>query len=293
MPRKQHISNSQLSTYSQCPWKWKLNYIDKVSVPDQSIHLVFGKAMHTVIQAYLETMYTVSIRVADELDLHNMLLSEMRKEYRVSLAINKGKQYTTQKQMEEFYWDGMAIIDWFKKRRAMYFGKKGYELIGVEVPLKTPIKNNVSMVGYLDVVLKNTKTDTYYIIDLKTSTWGWKAEAKKDQLKNNQLILYKMFYAKQFDVPIENINVEFLILKRKLWEKSDFPQKRIQRHSPASGRIKQKQLIESIDKFISEAFTDDGQKDKKATYLKYPSKENCKWCEYKNRPDLCDKNGEI
>ena len=114
MPRKRHISNSQLSTYTQCPWKWKLNYIDKVSVPDQSIHLVFGKAMHTVIQAYLETMYTVSIRVADELDLHNMLLSEMRKEYKVSLAINKGKQYTSQKQMEEFYWDGMAIIDWFK-----------------------------------------------------------------------------------------------------------------------------------------------------------------------------------
>ena len=101
-----------------------------------------------------------------------------------------------------------------------------------------------------------------------------------------------MFYAKQFNVPIENINIEFLILKRKLYEKSDFPQKRIQRHSPASGRIKQKQLTESINKFISEAFTDDGQIDENATYLKYPSKENCKWCEYKNRPDLCDRNGE-
>jgi hypothetical protein len=293
VPRKKHISYSQLSTYAHCPWKWKLNYIDKVSVPDQSIHLVFGKAMHTVIQAYLETMYTVSIRVANELDLYNMLLSEMRKEYRVSLAINKGKQYTSQKQMEEFYWDGVAIIDWFKKRRADYFGKKGYELIGCEVGLNVPIMNNISMVGYLDVVLKNIKTDTYYIIDLKTSTWGWKGEVKKDPWKNNQLVLYKLFYAKQFNVPIENINVEFLILKRKLWEKSDFPQKRIQRHSPASGKVKQSQLTKHINAFISEAFTDDGQRDENGFYAKYPSKKNCRWCEYSNRPDLCDKNGEL
>jgi len=38
------ISYSQLSMFSECPLRWKLNYIDDVSVREPSIHLLFGNS---------------------------------------------------------------------------------------------------------------------------------------------------------------------------------------------------------------------------------------------------------
>ena len=37
--------------------------------------------------------------------------------------------------MREFFEDGIAILEWFKKKRSRYFSKKGTYLVGCEVPL--------------------------------------------------------------------------------------------------------------------------------------------------------------
>ena len=47
------ISYSQISMYNDCPLRWKLKYVDKVSISESSIHLIFGTAMHEVLQHYL------------------------------------------------------------------------------------------------------------------------------------------------------------------------------------------------------------------------------------------------
>ena len=44
------ISYSQLSMFSDCPQRWKLNYIDKKRISEPSIYLLFGTAMHEVLQ---------------------------------------------------------------------------------------------------------------------------------------------------------------------------------------------------------------------------------------------------
>ena len=67
------ISYSQISMFSTCPHRWKLNYIDKLRVSESNIYLVFGTAMHEVIQTYLEVMYLDSVKNADLLDLKQML----------------------------------------------------------------------------------------------------------------------------------------------------------------------------------------------------------------------------
>ena len=36
------ISYSQLSMYGDCPLKWKLNYIDRLSIFESNIHLLFS-----------------------------------------------------------------------------------------------------------------------------------------------------------------------------------------------------------------------------------------------------------
>jgi hypothetical protein len=55
---EKNISYSQLSMYSQCPKKWALQYRDGHKVSEQSIHMVFGTALHETLQWYLDVMYS-------------------------------------------------------------------------------------------------------------------------------------------------------------------------------------------------------------------------------------------
>ena len=61
----------------QCPLRWKLNYIDKVTESEPSIHLLFGTAMHEVIQTWLEVMYHDSVKNANKLNLEQRLHDKM------------------------------------------------------------------------------------------------------------------------------------------------------------------------------------------------------------------------
>ena len=179
----------------------------------------------------------------------------------------------------EFFDDGILIIDFFKKRRNQYFSKRDWELIGCEIPIEVDLKNNIKMVGYIDIVMRHIPTDSIKIIDIKTSTMGWNKWMKKDENKTQQLLLYKQFYSKQYDHPIERIEVEYFIVKRKLWEKAMFPQKRIQKFVPASGKPSMNKVNGRMLKFINEAFTESGKY--KTDMVATPSKKACKWCEFK------------
>ena len=56
------ISYSQYSQWDVCPWKWKLNYVDKLSTFTDNIHTLFGTSMHEVLQTYLTVMYEDTIK---------------------------------------------------------------------------------------------------------------------------------------------------------------------------------------------------------------------------------------
>ena len=47
------------------------------------------------------------------------------------------------------------IIEWFKKKRGMYFSKNGYELVGIEVPIEYELPNKIKFIGYIDVLIKD------------------------------------------------------------------------------------------------------------------------------------------
>ena len=222
------ISHSQFTPYNECNLKWKLRYIDELSLSSGNIYTLFGSAMHTVIQEYLVTMYNKSIVDAEKLDLETRLKEEMIKEFN-DLKEKSNTLPCEQKDMAEFYQDGVEIIKHFHKHRNRYFMKKNHELIGVEVPIFMNIQEGVQLKSYLDVVLRNKISGTITIIDLKTATRGWWDIQKKNFYKKSQLLMYKQFYSEKFNVPLDKINVYFLILKRKIAKKSDFPISRLQR----------------------------------------------------------------
>jgi hypothetical protein len=280
------ISYSQISLFNECPQHWKLRYVDKISKTESNIHLIFGTSMHEVLQTYLEVMYNDSIKSADKLNLEQMLMNKLIEQFKLAEQ-QDGKPPCTKEELNEFYQDGIQIIDFFRKKRAEYFSKRGYKLIGCEVPISVDLQNNLKMVGYLDIVILDEIHNTIKIYDIKTSTQGWNKWMKKDENKTQQLLLYKQFYSKQYNHPIENIEVEYFIVKRKLWEKAMFPQKRVQKFSPASGTVSMNKVAKKINTFMTEAFNEVGEytpDNLKPT----PSKKACRFCEF-NQTEYCSK----
>ena len=166
-----------------------------------------------------------------------------------------------------------------------YFSKK-WKLLGCEFPLNVEIKGNLRFVGYIDVILKNIQSGRIKIIDIKTSTRGWRDKEKKDKNKISQVLLYKHFYSQKYNIPIDMVDVEYFIVKRKLWENLDFPQKRVQKFSPASGTVSMNKVAKRLDLFLETAFDDDG-KHKIDKIFALPSKKACRFCEF-NQTEYCN-----
>ena len=284
------ISYSQMSMYRSCPKKWALQYRDGHKISEQSIHMTFGTAIHEAIQHYLDIMYDSSAAAADRVNIEEYFEERFRETYLKDYKSNKNVHFSNPAEMKEFYDDGINILTYFKKKRGSYFHKKGWHLVKCELPLlvsPNPAYKNVLYRGYLDVVLYHEPTNTIKILDIKTSTKGWSDKEKKNEDKQFQLILYKKLFAEQYNFPIENIEVEFFIVKRKLYESSDYVIPRIQTFKPASGKIKISRAEKAMNEFIENVFTKDANF-KEITLTPNPSKWNCGFCPYKNKKELCN-----
>jgi hypothetical protein len=282
------VSYSQFSVYQKCPYRWYLQYNQKIDEQKPSINMTFGTAIHESLQKYLEIMYSNSGKAADEFDIESFFQERFIEVYRETTKQNKDTHFSSADEMREFFEDGLAIIQFFKKNRIKYFSIKNSELVGIEIPLVLhPNKNhkNVLFKGFIDFILYNKLSDTYTIYDIKTSGRGWKDTDKKDADKLSQIILYKEYFANLYNVDVEKIEVEFFIVKRKIWEESEYPQSRIQEFIPASGKNKRKSTVETFNNFLKECFDSEGNFTDR-TYYKNVSK-NCKYCPFQNKQ--CDK----
>ena len=255
---KKSISYSQFALWCQCPYSWKLQYVDKALPFTDNIHTLFGTSMHEVLQEYIKVMYTSSIKEADKLILHEELEDRLKKNFMEIKMRNGGEDFCSKDEMTEFYNDGLRILEFFKRKRGDYFSKKGYELLGIETALNYDLPNNLKFKGFIDLIIKDNIRNRIKIIDIKTSSWGWNKYTKADKNKTDQLLLYKSFYAKQFDVPLDRIDVEYFIVKRKLYENTDFPQKRVQKFVPANGKPSINKVLMRLQKFMEECYDKDG-----------------------------------
>jgi hypothetical protein len=281
------VSYSQFSMWASCPHKWYLTYVENKQPYQASIHTVFGTAFHETIQDYITVMYNESGAAADRMDLIGLFQTKFSevyaKEYKAA-----GSHFTNPVQMGEFFEDAIAILNFIQKNRNKLFTIRKMRLLGIEIPLLLNVANNIFLKGFIDFVLYDEELDKVYIYDIKTSTRGWSDSEKKDDNKIAQILLYKEYFSKQFGFDVEKIEVEYFIVKRKIWEQSEYAIPRTQSFKPASGKNKRKQVVENFQSFIKDCFDDSGKPQMKS-YLKNVGESSCKWCPYKDLPDLCDK----
>lgn len=297
-PGDKTISYSQFAMWNTCPLKWKLTYIDGNKFNTPSIHMTFGTAFHETLQFYLWTMFKKSIKEADQINLPELLQEQLINNYMLAVAQNNDVHFSNPIQLQEFYEDGVAILDWLKKHRTAYFTNQGYELVSIEMPLyvQASDKNKyVIMNGFLDIVIREIATDKIIIIDIKTSTKGWSAYEKADKTKTSQLVLYKSYLAKQYGYNEEKIDIKYFIVKRKLIEGFAYPQKRVQEFVPASGKPTRNKLLKEIESFIEAGFNSDGSYRTDGVFPAIANgkgMKNCRYCDFA-KSELCPKEKRI
>ena len=204
---------------------------------------MFGCAIHETIQAYLVAYYERDCcNEADALPLgdilHISVWKRITNEAQEKLMVN-GCRCIQRRDGRVLSMTVFNIIDEFLKRKSQVTSKrKTTELVGIELDLDYELTERYEVRWVIWMWCYTTRRLVVVrIIDIKSSTMGWNKYMKADKNKTNQLLLYKHFYGKTSrDIPEDKIDVEYLILKRRLYENTMYPQKRIQAFSPASGK---------------------------------------------------------
>tara|TARA_B110000037_G_scaffold28042_1_gene33326 strand:- start:17668 stop:18606 length:939 start_codon:yes stop_codon:yes gene_type:complete len=280
--KNKHISYSQLSIFATCQKQWADRYIKGLAPYTPSIHTVFGSAFHETMQSWLEVLYHGKVKDADEMDVDSLLYENMIKEYQSSKKQNGGEHLSTLEELQMFWLDGKHIFEFLKKKRRAYFTTKGVYLAGIETLLYQELRPGVMFKGFIDLVFYDERVDEWTIVDIKTSTKGWNKWAKADDKKKAQLLLYKEFFSKQFNIPLDKIKVEYFIVKRRIPKDAEFAamQKRVQEFRPTDGPRKMKEAVGLMENFVSQAVGVDGNYLEKE-YPTNPSKNACRFCPIK------------
>ena len=265
--RKKYVSHSQLRKYRECPERWSLHYRERLRPDDASIHFIYGTASHEVVQTFLRNHF----EERSTPDLPGLLRKHMAAEFRADREDFEGPEFPiSQEDMTYFLKRGSEILEFFKSRVGDFFDPSSEEIVGIEYRLDAPFKQNVHWIGYIDLLLK-TNDGRYRIVDLKTSKKGWDRYKKRDNKVTDQLLFYKHFFHVQQDVPLDRIDVEYLIFSMEGTPTLEVFQPDDTDLDDALG---------VLDEFVSEAFTLDGSRYSQKDLPKQPGKWNCCFCPY-------------
>lgn len=276
------VSYSQFSLWKTCKHRWQLAYAKKLRSKTPSVHTVFGTAMHNTLQSY---MLDVFENGEPKLNMVELLFENMHTVFTEEL--NKFKQiFSSPEELTEIYLDGVNIVNFIHERWLTYYDFTDVESVDIELPIEifpSLNKPNIKFVAFLDVV-KKRKNGRVTIQDYKTSKDGWNRFQINDESKTAQLILYKYFYSILYNIPIDTIDVEYFILKRKPSTPSLVTILPIKNDELYTAKI-----VKEFNEFIERGFNDDGSRNVTTVFAAESGKNdnNCMFCEFRDNHELC------
>ena len=198
---KQHISYSELKIFTECPFKWHLQYEKGLKGFTGNIYTAFGTAIHSVCEQsalgnlpdeefaeHFDIVFLDELKKLDEKPKNKMIV-EMREQSR-----------------EIFH-------KVFPELQKLF---PGYEVYSSEEDIYEPISEldfTRYLKGFIDLVIK-TPDGMHHIIDWKSCSWGWDMKRKSDSMTTYQLTLYKKFFCEKHGIDPKNVETYFGLLKR-------------------------------------------------------------------------------
>jgi len=189
-----------MKLWTECPWKHKLVYLDKIDGFKGNEHTAFGSAMHSTCEQLVENNISNPKEYFQE-----QFLKEL-KELPDTLGFNK-------KLVTDMRSQGIMLVDHILPALKDYFGT--YTLVSVEEKLFEPIEDydGYNFKVFVDLVVK-TPDGKHHVIDWKTCSWGWDTRRKSEKMTTYQLTLYKHFFAIKHKIDPTNLETHFALIKR-------------------------------------------------------------------------------
>lgn len=224
-----HISYSELRNWSECTWRHKLIYLDRIDVFQGTEHTCYGTAVHDTVEHML---------LGKDIEPYEHFSKVFTNEL-VRAGICEETQLT--KEMRQQISGTFELI---VPALDEYFSSKGgWSLVATEQELMENINDSFKFKGFIDLILKDGQGH-YHIIDWKTCSWGWNARKKSDILYTRQLVLYKHFYAQKLDISPRAVSTHFGLIKRTA------KKNRIELFRVTSGERKTKNSLDFLDKAL-------------------------------------------
>lgn len=242
-------SHSRLSTFNQCPFKYKLKYIDNIDpIIKDTIETFLGSIVHQTLEQLYQNLLTGHINTLD--DLLSSFYHKWYEQWNNEILIVK-KKYS----MEHYQLLGKQYItDYYHQYEPFNTTKT----ISVEerIIFSLDEEKNYQMKGYIDR-LSESKSGYYEIHDYKTTT----RLPSQSQLDNDRQLAIYALGLKQKYLDVKDITLVWHFLKFNKEMRSKRSDQQLSRLSS--------QLISLID--IIEHTKD---------YPRNPSV-LCHWCSYK------------
>jgi len=242
-------SHSRLSTYEQCPLKFKFRYIDELEEGD-SIEAFMGKQVH-------ETLFFIYTKVKEKRfpTLHQALIfykDLWDKEFHQNIKIVK-RDLTA----KDYFEKGLIFLEQYYRKHIPF----DENILSMEKRILIDLEGDGKYMvqGFIDKLIYNEQENVYEIHDYKTSNW-LKSQEELDQ--DRQLALYSLGL-KDLYPDADKIALKWYFLKHGV-EKTSF-----------RTNEQLEELKNSIKILINEI----------ESAQEWPAKKSklCDWCGFKNR----------
>jgi putative RecB family exonuclease len=241
-------SHSKISTFEQCPLKYKLRYIDKIIIVERSIESFLGEVVHSA----LEWIYTcVKKKIIPSLDeVISYYDSEWNREYnKMIISINYGRT------PDVYYNKGIKfLIDYYMEHNP--FNDNTLE-VEKKIFINLDKEGRYRIRGFIDRLSYDLEKGEYIVHDYKTSD----SAPTQEKIENDrQLSLYSLAVKELFGKDKEVLLTwHFLAFKKRVYS----------RRTNEQLEVLKSQVIGIIDKIENaESFPP------KISKL-------CDWCEYR------------
>ncbi len=283
---KMHTSYSEIAVHAECSWRHKLVYIDKLDTFTGNEFTEYGHVLHS----FSEPDFLGITSIPDGLQLSlfdtnqekpakNKLIEEAKSALREKLKV------VNYEDKDNAWENGLGkLLESFPKWMDETF--PGWKPVAVEFPLFERIedqKKNRYFKGFLDRVIMAPKPPRkgskpkpegtpieweFWILDLKTTGWGWSLDQKTDPNKRMQLVLYKHYFCKKLGLDLKKVKCAFVLCKRAGGKKDDH----FEKIDVSVGPLTIQNSLDTVNSMINSAT--------KGLYTK--NRNSCKWCVFKN-----------
>lgn len=242
-------SHSKLSTFEQCPLKYKFKYIDKIKpLIEKTIEAHLGTAVHDTLEWVYNSVKENPNKTITLDEIINYYAVKWQDEFSDEILVVKKEMSA-----KDYFNKGVEfLINYYTEHQPFQDGT-----IACEKRIEIQLDENTKIQGFIDRLVHNIEKGIYEIHDYKTAN-HLPTQEKMDQ--DRQLALYSIAIKEIYGQDKEVVLIwHYLAHKQKIISKRTNEQLE-------QLKTETKELIKEIES---------------ATIFPYNKSALCDWCEYK------------